>query len=129
MQDIQKRELLRSIKLIQSLGCSFRIITPDGESFGELEVVKKKQEKERIRPLRFPYGEVTKHIRKHLDMNAPVGSVQEIPAGAYGSRAIQGTLCSILSTGWGGRTYTTVTHEDRVELMRTAEAEVREEVA
>ena len=129
MEDIQKRELIRSIKLIQSLGCSFHIIAPDGESFGELEVVKKKQEKERIRPLRFPYGEITKHIRKHLDMNAPFGSVQEIPAGAYGSRAIQGTLCSILSTGWGGRTYTTVTNEDHVKLMRTAEAETREEVA
>ena len=120
MEDIQKRELIRSIKLIQSLGCSFRIITQDGESFGELEVVKTKPP--RIRAERkYPYGSLTKHIQSCVDLNAEIGAVQEIPCGEFDVETLRATACNILTKAWGTDSYVTVARGNYFELMRTAD--------
>jgi hypothetical protein len=119
MKDIQKRELVRSIELIKALGCTYKIITPEGESFGELEVVEPRTRKVR-RALQHPYGTITAHIKKFLDMNAEVGSVQEIPCGEFDPESVRATACPILTRVWGVKTYTTAAHPDRVEVMRIA---------
>lgn len=119
MKDIQKREFNRAIDLIKALGCTYKVITPDGEEFGELEVAEPKTRKTRA-PLKYPYGAMTTHIRKFLDMDAAIGTVQEIPCGAFDAEALRATLCPILTRAWGPKTYTTAAHPDRIELMRTA---------
>lgn len=127
MKDIQKRELIRSIKLIESLGCSFRIITPEGESFGELKVV---EPKIRIRAeRRYPYGSLAKHIREHVDLNAGVGSVQEIFCAEFDVESLRSAACNILTGAWGKDTYVTVAYPDRFEVMRTSDESVIEVLA
>jgi hypothetical protein len=119
MKDIQKRELVRSIELIKALGCTYKIITPEGESFGDLEVAEPRTRKVR-RALRHPYGAITAHIKKFLDLNAEVGTVQEIPCGEFDSESVRATVCPTLTRVWGAKTYTTAAHPDRVEVMRIA---------
>jgi len=120
MKDIQKRELLRSIKLIQSLGCSFRIIAPDGESFGELQVVEPKPPRIRAER-RYPYGSLSKQAREHLNLNADVGVVQEVPCGEFDLEMLRATACNILTKAWGTDSYVTVARGTYFEVMRTAE--------
>lgn len=117
MKDIQKRELVRSIELIKALGCTFKVITPDGEAFGDLEVVEPRTRKVR-RALKHPYGTITAHIKKYIDMDPPIGTVQEIPCAEFEPESMRATICPTLTRAWGAKTYTTATHPDRIEVMR-----------
>ena len=119
MKDIQKRELTRAIDLIKALGCTYKVITPDGEAFGELEVVTKKPKAERA-PRKDPYGAVVAYSREKLDMNAAVGVVQEVPCGAFDAESLRSSLCNVLTKAWGKDTYTTAAHHNKVEVMRIA---------
>ena len=122
MKDIQKRELIRSVKLIQSLGCSYRIISPDGESFGELQVVEPKVKKPRNTP-KYPYGAMTEHVRKHINLDVAVGEVQELPCGDFELELLRASACVIFTRTWGRDSYVTAGRVDRIEVMRTTGAE------
>ena len=118
MKPIQLRELERSIKFIDSLGCTYKIITPDLAEYGTLEI---KQTKERTRaPLRYPYGELSRFYRPQLNLAAEVGEVQEIQVGKYTVEDIRSGVCSVLSKEWGTDTYTTSMGDGVVEVLRTA---------
>jgi hypothetical protein len=122
MKDIQKRELIRCVKLIQSLGCSYRIIAPDGDSFGELQIVEPKVKKTRSER-KYPYGVLTEHIRKYMNLNAKVGEVQEIPCGSFDLEILRATASTIFSRTWGKDSYTTAGRGDRIEVLRLTSAE------
>jgi len=122
MKDIQKRELIRSVKLIQSLGCSFRIISPDGDSFGDLQVIEPKFKKPRG-PRKYQYGALTKQAKDNLDLNADVGIVQEVFCGSFDLETLRSAVCNLLTKAWGKDTYVTVNRGDRIEVMRTSGAE------
>ena len=122
MKDIQKRELIRSVKLIQSLGCSYRIITPDGESFGELHIVEPTFKKHR-RSRKYPYGALTEHVRKHINFDVAIGEVQEIPCEDFHLEMLRASACALLTRKWGADTYTTAGRGDRIEVLRVVGAE------
>ena len=122
MKDIQKRELIRCVKLIQSIGCSYRILSPDGDSFGDLQVVEPKTKKSRA-PRKYPYGSLTKYAQDHLDLNADVGSVQEVSCANFELETLRSAACNLLTKAWGKDSYVTVGHGDRFEVMRTVGAE------
>ena len=118
MKDIQKRELTRAIDLIKALGCAYKVITPTGESFGDLQVIEPKTTKRG--PRKHPYGVVVAHVRQHLDMKAPVGIVQEIPCYELDNETVRSSICTALTAAWGKDTYTTATQPGKVEVMRIA---------
>ena len=118
MKEIQVRELHRAIKFIEALGCEFKVITPEGEEFGVLEV-KPVKDKKRA-PLRYAYGEIAKFYRPQINLQAEIGDVQEIVCGKFTVEDIRGGVCSILSKEWGKDTYTTSTTEHSVEVLRIA---------
>jgi hypothetical protein len=118
MKEIQLKELHRCIKFIEGLGCHYRIIGPEGESFGDLEVV---ESKERTRgPLKYPYGSVAAWFRPLLNVNATIGEVQEVDCGTFEPAIVRSGICSDLSRRWGNETYTTAIVGNKVEIMRTA---------
>lgn len=123
MKEIQLKEFLRSVKFIESLGCKFKIITPDNGEYGDLEVVVNKPQR---KGSRFPHGEITNFVRANLDMNAEVGSVQEIfVPEKYIPLHIQASACHILSRVWGRDTYTTCLNKNNmsIEILRIAKGE------
>jgi len=123
VKEIQLKEFLRSVKFIESLGCKFKIITPDNGEYGDLEVVVNKPQR---KGSRFPHGEITNFVRANLDMNAEVGSVQEIfVPEKYIPLHIQASACHILSRVWGRDTYTTCLNKNNmsIEILRIAKGE------
>lgn len=118
MLEIQKQQLERSVRFIASLGCSFKVITPDGEEFGELEVTQKK--KITRSPLHHPYGDVSAQYKPQINLQAEIGSVQRIDYGKFGAEEIRGGVCSYLSKRWGKKTYTTLAHPTYMEILRVA---------
>jgi hypothetical protein len=121
MKDIQMKELQRMIKFISGAGCKFKIITPDGEEFGELEV--KPMGSKTRGPLERPYGELINFYKPQIKLDAPVGSVQEISSGEYPPLRIQSGVCSLLHREWGKDNYTTCINNKTksIEILRIAE--------
>ena len=121
MKEIQMKELQRMIKFIAGAGCKFKIITPDGEEFGELEV--KPVSSKTRGPLKHPYGELISFYKPQINLSAPVGSVQEIKSGKYPPLRIQSGICSLLHREWGSDNYTTCinTKTQNIEILRIAE--------
>jgi hypothetical protein len=118
MKDIQLKEFQRAVKFIDALGCTYKIITPEGDEFGTLEV---KATKDRKRaPLRYPYGEISKFYRPQLNLQAEIGEVQEIALGKFTAEDIRKGVCSLLSKEWGIDTYTTNINDSAVEVLRIA---------
>jgi hypothetical protein len=116
MQDIQLKQVQRALTFFDALGIKYKLITPEGEEFGVLEV---KPARAR-RPLNHPYGEVRDYYRHILDLNAAIGSVQVVPIGPYESEQVRGNIGSLLSTKWGKGSYTTAVTSTAIEVLRIA---------
>lgn len=119
MKDIQKRELTRAINLIDALGCTYKIITPEGEKFGELATVEPKVKTKRT-GLRYPYGVLKRYVCSEMKMDLAIGEVYEVKCGQFHAETLRASICSHLTKTWGEKTYTTVAHKDRIEILRTA---------
>lgn len=116
MKEIQLRELARCVKLLEGMGCQFKIITPEGEGYGTLEVAPAKKRG----ALKYKYGELAAFYRKQLNYDLPVGEVQVIECGEYDPATLRGSLCSELGKNWGKDNYTTALAGKTVEVLRTA---------
>ena len=119
MKDIQKKVLRNAIDLISAMGCKYKIVTDDGQEFGDLKVVSLKPPRVRGKST-HALGELSGHIKQFFDVNSAVGAVQVIPCGKFDPSRIQSTVCAMANKAWGKDTYTSMRRADRVELMRTA---------
>lgn len=113
--EVVTKTIQKAVALLKASGCQFKVITMDGEEFGDLEVVHKKTKQ--LRDGR-KYGELSKHIAPHLKLSARVGDVLEIPSGRYNAEHIRSALCAILTKRWGSGSYTTAIASDSVQVMR-----------
>lgn len=116
MQDLQVRELQRAVKFIAAIGCSFKVIAPNGEEFGDLEIV---TARERAK-LRYKKGVIRSYYKAQLNLEASIGDVQVVECGEFDLETIRGGICSMLTGAWGKGTYTTGTSGSQVHVMRTA---------
>ncbi len=116
MQDLQVRELQRAVKFMAAIGCSFKVIAPNGEEFGELEVVAARQRA----GLRYKRGAIRSHYKAQLSLDAGIGEVQVVDCGEFDLETIRGGISSMLTREWGKGTYTTSSSGTQVHVMRTA---------
>ena len=117
MKEIQLKELQRAIKFIEAIGCKFKIITPEGEEFGVLELKPPKPKRDHA------HGEITNFVKANLDLKAEIGSVQQIFVPVkYKPLNIQATTCHILSKEWGKENYTTCLNKNTasIDILRIA---------
>ncbi len=115
MKEIQLKELARCIKFIEAVGCQYKIVTDDGQEFGNLQT---KPARKRS-PLKHKYGELRAHIKAHLNLEAEVGSVQEIPYTKYDPAITRSGICSLTSKHWGKDNYITNKKDGFIEVLRT----------
>jgi len=114
MKEIQMRELLRALKLFEAFDCKFKVITPNGEEFGVLEVVSPKSKAVR----EYPYGEMRDWYKSQLNLDPKIGEVQEIRPTKYPIEKVRSGICSLLSETWGQGAYKTTIVEDTIQIMR-----------
>lgn len=116
MQDLQVRELQRAVKFMAAIGCSFKVIAPNGEEFGELQVISARQRA----GLRYTRGAIRSHYKAQLNLEASIGDVQVVDCGEFEPETIRSGICSMLTGKWGKGTYTTSSSGNQVHVMRTA---------
>lgn len=127
MKEIQLKELTRSIRFIEGVGCKYKIITPDGTEYGDLEVKPTRGGKRASH--KHPRGEVRGFYAPQIDLSAKVGTVQIVKIGDYEAEDIRSGVCSYLSTTWGKKTYTTCHGKDgkTIEILRISDEVPNEE--
>ena len=119
MNVIDKKILLDCVRGLSAIDCKFAIIDGDGNSYGDLQVVKPREEKQRKKP-QYPWGTLTKYLLPYLETLDAPGKMVSIPFGEYEGYS----LCSTLSS-WGTRKFgpgsmkhTMITTEQRIEVKR-----------
>jgi hypothetical protein len=118
MKEIQLKELQRAINYMTAIGCTFKVITPDGQEFGTLEVVVNKPRSRK--PLRYEFGAIAGWYRPQIDLEAPIGSVQTLTCGEFSPEDIRSGVCSLLTKHWGKDSYTTNINVDLIEVLRVS---------
>ncbi len=118
--------VLKQIHLVTAMlskldGAQFKIILPDGQSFGELAVAPAPTARKARQP-RHPHGSLRALYLPHIQ-SLTLGDVAVIPVPPdIPLEHVRSSLCAYASTTWGLDTYTsTLNHSSHsIELLRTA---------
>jgi hypothetical protein len=113
--ELKQRVLNGALKHLDSLGVSYKVITPAGE-YGTLQVVPPKpvkpaKEGKRIASI-FPRGELNAYFTPFL-AGLPVGGEVCIPVDKYGVKAIQASVSSWSVDAWGKGSVVTMRDHDK----------------
>ena len=106
--------LERALMTLAALNAQFKVILPDGQEFGELEV----RPQGRL-PLKYPRGTLQAFVRAFMkDMQ--VGNYIEIPCNEFLPQEIQTAACNFALKEWGKGTVTTAMNRENnlIEAMR-----------
>lgn len=119
MLDIQRKLLRTTLSMLDAAGAQYKIIFPDGESFGTLLVVEKKIPKRKVRSL-HPRGALRDYFLP-FTTDMQVGDVRQIPVGEYEIESLRSSMAAWANTTWGkGSAITLMDRKTRVlEIMRT----------
>jgi hypothetical protein len=115
MEKVEFAALEKAMRLLDATGCKYRICTPGGSWFGDLNLAKPK------RKFKYPKGEKVTYLRQHLD-SIQVGDVVKVPSDKYDIGDLQKSISSYLSKTLGPKSHTTAMNRDAncVEVLRVA---------
>lgn len=119
MRPIQFQAVQQAARFIESVGCTFKIITPDGQEFGTLEVTAStKRKRSSSEDKGRKHGDLRNYAKGYMNYDLPVGDVVIIPAGPYSLEDLRSTVCAELSSRWGLKSYTSSTKSGSLEILR-----------
>lgn len=115
---VQQLAIERAVNMLKGAGAQFKIITADGQHYGELEIAAPEQRKRKV--YTRPLGEMRDYFKPFVVGMIPGGYV-EIPAGKYELEDIRGPLSAWMHSKWGtGSAITSINREKNVvEVIRT----------
>lgn len=116
MNQVEKDVLNKISNVLQSLNIKFAIIDSDGNTHGDLNVVKDKKVKRR-RSI-YPLGELRAHIMPHLS-SLMINTTKNIPAGKYDAENVRASVSSYATQLWGKGNYRTKVTADKRQVVVT----------
>lgn len=110
--------LERALMTLKAMNAQFKVILPDGQEFGELEIAQKPEKK---RPSKYPRGTMQAFVRGSL-MDLAVGDFVEIKCDDFQLQEIQTAACNYALLNWGKGCITTAQNpvNHTIEAMRVA---------
>jgi hypothetical protein len=105
MLEIQLNVLREYASAMKNMGCNFKIIAPNGDEFGDLDVNASKKKDAPKAKLRYPKGTIRNYYKPLLDLDAKPGTAQEIPPGEFSTPDIAQGVSALLCAEWGKGTY------------------------
>lgn len=117
MKDIQMKTLNTVIRLLSVLPVKYKVVTEDGEEFGELEIVK--HHKRESRNPHKKWGDLTEYARSCVQ-SMEIGDVAVLPCADFDPDSLRSAACSWLSKNWGNGSYKTLLSKDNsaIEVLR-----------
>ena len=100
---IVTKTISRAIEMLTASGAQFKVISPDGTEFGELEVV---QHADKKKVFKYKHGTLRDiYLPSLLCLNAGEVAQIKVPED-IGLEDVRGAACAWMSTNWGKETYT-----------------------
>lgn len=117
MREIQVKTLHNAIRLLSVLPVKYKVVTENGEEFGELEVVK--QAKRVPRNPHKKWGDIADYAKSFIG-SMEVGEVVFLPCADFDPESLRSSASSWMSKTWGNGSYTTLLSKDHstVEVLR-----------
>jgi hypothetical protein len=114
---ITMKTIEQAIRLLTATGCKYKVITTDGQEFGELEIVRAPVKKKKVFGKLYPFGAMHKHYYPHL-VNLQVGDVACIPVAPFDNNSLQSAVTGWASKTWGSGNYKTCVVNNEVQVLR-----------
>lgn len=115
---IVTKTIARAIEMLTASGAKFKVISPNGEEFGELEVV---QHVEKKKVFKHKHGTLRNIYLPHLQ-SLKTSEVATIPVREEGVTLedVRGSACAWATKHWGKGAYTTSLDKtfNNVEILR-----------
>ena len=115
---IVTKTITRAIEMLTASGAKFKVISPNGDEFGELEVQPPKGKKH----FRYAHGELANHYKPLLE-KLKVGEVATFKnpdPNKYDIEDFRSSACSWISKEWGLGAHTSTIDRDfdTLEILR-----------
>jgi hypothetical protein len=106
---LQKTAINRALQALENLGCSYYVVTADGEVFGELPNQKKAKE--------FKHGDITAYFKPFL-VDLKPGQVGCVPIEKFTHKNISSSMSAWCQNNWGKGSYTYERCGNEFHLLR-----------
>lgn len=120
MNAVQKVAIEKAISLLNAAGAEFRIVAPDGKSYGALKISKKKS-----KVFINKRGTFSAIYKDAMD-KAQIGDVVKLAYADLGSddkrmkAGLRSSASAYASTKWGAGTYTSTVQDGVIEFLRVS---------
>ena len=105
----------KAIELLKASGAKFKVISPNGTEFGELEIAPEKK-----KHFKYEYGALKAVFIEYLkDLKEAEVAQIKVPD-SIDVEDVRSSACAWMATNWGAGTYTTTVDRDFnvVEVLR-----------
>lgn len=111
------KTIAKAVELLKASGAQFKVISPNGDEFGELEVAAEKK-----KTFRFAHGELANHYKpvlEHLKVGE-VATFKNPDPTKYDIEDFRSSACSWISKEWGIGAHTSTIDRtfDTLEILR-----------
>jgi len=115
MHDIQMRSIQQWAAMMDKWGVQYKIITPEGQEFGVLEVAAPKKRSGSF----YPVHALSNYFQPFI-IGMDVGDVAVIPVGEFDLVRLRGAIAAWTCHHWGRRSASTHINVDaqHVEVLR-----------
>lgn len=119
MHDIQMRSIQQWATMMDKWGIQYKLVLPDGQELGALEVVKPKlKSKRKVSP--FPVNTLRDYFLPFIG-TLQAGDVVTVPFSQFEGERLRGAISAWATAHWGKGTCTTYLNHaaGHVEVLRT----------
>lgn len=118
MLAVQEKKLKEAIHVLNLVGARYKVITPDGTEYGDLEVKAPRKETTKGGFPRYRHGETREFFKGELS-GMKAGDAKVIPCGNYDPRVISRDISSYCCQMVGRESVTVLTDRDNnlVEVL------------
>lgn len=110
---IKDKALIHALKTLDALQCRYKVITPEGDEHGELQIAHENKRRNSL----YPQGARSSYLRPIMEP-LKVGDAIVIPAGEFEASILQHSVCAIAHKLWGASSYRTTLNDQSIELFR-----------
>ena len=107
MEAIQQKTLNQAIKMLNAIGCQYKIQDPDGNTYGELEVTTSYKAS-----LEHEYGSIAAFVKEQLGEMEP-GNIRGVDYSTFGKKRIVTAVCSHMTRIYGLGSFKTHHNRDK----------------
>jgi hypothetical protein len=121
MLNIQKNQIKKFVGVLKSMNAEYKIILPDGTTYGELKTPEPKPASNNRPGHRYAKGETRKYYEPYFTAKPlAVGEVLSIPYGPYHVPTLAQNVCSYAHSLFGKGNYATERNKKAktVDVMR-----------